>query len=94
MEACTLDEIRDFFSGDEFARTCLGATIDDFDFETSTATVSMTFDTDNSAKGTTLTAIARPDKQGRNLAFFTIDEYDEFNNHVARVTATVMRTEH
>jgi acyl-CoA thioesterase len=136
VEACTLDEIRDFFSGDEFARTCLGATIDDFDFETSTATVSMTFDNRHHnaqrfimggvffsladyalavasnvnqppsasvnasiehlrrAKGTTLTAIARPDKQGRNLAFFTIDEYDEFNNHVARVTATVMRTEH
>lgn len=37
----TLDEIRDFFLHDRFASQCLGAQIDDFDFETFEATVSM-----------------------------------------------------
>lgn len=136
MEARTIEDIREFFAGDEFARTCLGATIDDFDFATGTATVSMTFDNRHHnaqgfimggvffsladyalaiasnvnqppsastnvsiehlrrAKGSTLRAIARPDKLGHTLAFFTIDEFDETDRLVARATATVMRTEH
>ncbi len=33
-----------YFAEDEFATKCLGAKLDDFDFETGTATVSMTID--------------------------------------------------
>ncbi len=136
MTFTTIEEIREFFADDEFARKCLGATIDDFDFETSTSTVSMTIDGRHHnaqgfvmggvffsladyalaiacnvnqapsasvvssiehmrrAKGNKLTAIAKPDKAGRSLGFFTIDVFDELENHVARMTSTVMRTDH
>ena len=39
-----MDDIRAFFAKDEFATKCLGATVDDYDFETGTATVSMKID--------------------------------------------------
>ena len=45
-------------------------------------------------KGNTLKAVAYPDKLGRNLAFFTVDLFDEPGNLVARMSATVMRTTH
>ena len=45
-------------------------------------------------KGNKLKAVAHPDKLGRNLAFFTIDLFDEPGNLVARMSATVMRTTH
>lgn len=132
----TIEEIREFFADDQFARKCLGATIDDFDFETSVATVSMTLDDRHHnaqgfvmggvffsladyalavacnvnqplsasvvssiehmrrARGQKLIAIASPDRVGKNLGFFTIDVYDELNTHVARMTSTVMRTDH
>ena len=45
-------------------------------------------------KGNKLKAVAHPDKLGRNLAFFTIDLFDEPGNLVARMSATVMRTNH
>lgn len=136
MEFKTLEEIRAYFANDRFATQCLGAHIDDYDFETGVATVSMELDnrhynaqefimggvffsladfalavasnvnqppsaSTNSSiahmrriKGNKLTAVASPDKLGRNLAFFTIDLFDEPGNLVARVSATVMRTEH
>lgn len=37
----TIEQIREFFSNDRFASLCLGATVDDFDYETFEATVSM-----------------------------------------------------
>lgn len=136
MDFKNIDEIRAYFADDEFANKCLGARIDDYDFETGVATASMTIDdrhhnaqgfvmggvffsladyalavssnvnqppsasTNASmahmrrAKGSTLTAVASPDKLGRNLAFFTVDIFDEPGNLVARMSATVMRTEH
>lgn len=39
-----IEDIRAYFADDEFARKCLGATIDDYDFETGIATVSMEID--------------------------------------------------
>lgn len=131
-----MDDIRAFFAKDEFATKCLGATIDDFDFDTGVVTVSMTIDdrhhnaqgfvmggvffsladfalavasnvnqppsaSTNASiahmrrvKGSKLRAVASPDKIGRALSFFTIDIFDEFDNLVARMTATVMRTTH
>ena len=44
VEAYSIEDIRALFKDDQFATKCLGATIDAFDFETSTATVSMTLD--------------------------------------------------
>ena len=46
------------------------------------------------AKGDKLIARARPDKLGRNLAYFTVDIFDGEQRHVARMTATCMRTDH
>ena len=136
MDFDNIEDIRAYFADDEFARKCLGATIDDYDFETGIATVSMEIDdrhhnaqgfvmggvffsladyalavasnvnqppsaSTNSSiahmrrvKGNTLKAVAHPDKLGRNLAFFTIDLFDELGNLVARMSATVMRTNH
>lgn len=37
----SIEQIRDFFSKDRFASTCLGAHVDSFDFDTQEATVSM-----------------------------------------------------
>lgn len=136
MDLENLDQIREFFSDDEFATKCLGAHIDSFDFDTHVAKVSMDLDDRHHnaqgyimggvffaladfalavssnvnqppsasinasvehmrrAKGNRLIATSTPDKIGRNLAFFTIDVRDELDTHVARVTATVMRTDH
>ncbi len=44
MDLNNMDDIRAYFAKDEFARKCLGATIDDYDFETGVATVSMEID--------------------------------------------------
>ena len=46
------------------------------------------------AKGSRLVATAAPDKLGRTLTFFTIDVFDGEGTHVARMTATCMRTDH
>lgn len=136
MDFDSIEGIRAYFADDEFARKCLGAAIDDYDFETGIATVSMEIDdrhhnaqgfvmggvffsladyalavasnvnqppsaSTNSSiahmrrvKGNKLKAVAHPDKLGRNLAFFTIDLFDEPGNLVARMSATVMRTTH
>ncbi|MEI3376682.1 MAG: PaaI family thioesterase [Coriobacteriales bacterium] len=136
MDLNNMDDIRAYFAKDEFARKCLGATIDDYDFETGVATVSMEIDdrhhnaqgfvmggvffsladyalavasnvnqppsaSTNASiahmrrvKGNKLKAVAYPDKLGRNLAFFTVDLIDEPGNLVARMSATVMRTDH
>ncbi len=136
MDLNNMDDIRAYFAKDEFARKCLGATIDDYDFETGVATVSMKIDdrhhnaqgfvmggvffsladyalavasnvnqppsaSTNASiahmrrvKGNRLKAVAYPDKLGRNLAFFTVDLIDEPGNLVARMSATVMRTDH
>lgn len=52
MNASNMNEIRDFFAKDRFATECLGATVDDYDPETSTATVSMTLEErHNNAQG-------------------------------------------
>lgn len=136
MDFNNIEEIREYFADDQFARKCLGATIDDYDFETGIATVSMKIDdrhhnaqgfvmggvffsladyalavasnvgqapsasTNASmahmrrAKGSILRAVASPDKLGRTLAFFTVDIFDEPGNLVAKMNATVMRTDH
>lgn len=136
MDFDNIEDIRTYFADDEFARKCLGATIDDFDFDAGVATVSMKIDDRHHnaqgfvmggvffaladyalavasnvnqppsasvnismnhmrrAKGTTLKAIAYPDKAGRNLGFFTVDVIDEPGNVVARMIATVIRTTH
>lgn len=136
MDLNNMDEIRAYFAKDEFATKCLGATIDDYDFETGTATVSMRIDdrhhnaqgfvmggvfftladfalavasnvnqppsaSTNASiahmrrvKGDVLKAVAYPDKLGRTLSFFTIDLFDGTDRLVARVSATVMRTDH
>ena len=44
MDFDSIEGIRAYFADDEFARKCLGATIDDYDFETGIATVSMEID--------------------------------------------------
>lgn len=44
MDFKNIEEIREYFADDEFAVKCLGATIDDYEFETGVATVSMTID--------------------------------------------------
>ncbi len=44
MDFDNIEDIRAYFADDEFARKCLGATIDDYDFETGIATVSMEID--------------------------------------------------
>ncbi|MGI6591264.1 MAG: PaaI family thioesterase [Eggerthellaceae bacterium] len=46
------------------------------------------------AKGKRLIAKARPDKLGRNLAFITVDVYDELGTHCTRMVATMARTDH
>lgn len=136
MDLNNMDDIRAYFAKDEFAIKCLGATIDDYDFDTGVATVSMEIDdrhhnaqgfvmggvffsladyalavasnvnqppsaSTNASiahmrrvKGNKLKAVAYPDKLGRNLAFFTVDILDEPGNLVARMSATVMRTDH
>lgn len=136
MDFNNIEEIRAYFADDQFARKCLGAVIEDYDFETGVATVSMTIDERHHnaqgfvmggvffsladyalavssnvnqppsastnatmahmrrVKGNTLRAVARPDKLGRTLAFFTVELFDEPGNLVANMTATVMRTEH
>lgn len=136
MDLHTIEEIREYFAGDEFAVKCLGATIDEYDFETGAATVSMTLDDRhhnaqgfvmggvffsladyalavasnvnqppsasvnssiahmNRAKGERLIAVAEPNRLGKSLAFFTIDVFDELGTHAARMTSTVMRTDH
>lgn len=44
MHFDNIDELRDYYSHDEFARECLGARIDSYDFETHEAQVSMDVD--------------------------------------------------
>ncbi len=44
LEFQTIDDVRNFFANDEFAKKCLGAKIDDFNFQTGEATVSMDLD--------------------------------------------------
>lgn len=45
------------------------------------------------AKGSRLIATCTADKSGRRLGFYTIDVHDDLGTHVAKMTATVMRTE-
>lgn len=133
MHFDNIDELREYYSHDEFARECLGAHIDAYDFETHEAQVSMRADgrhhnalgtvmggvmfsladfalavacnTDqpdscsvnhaisfmSTAKDDRLVAVARPDKTGRKLAFFTVDVSDGVGTKLARMTATVFR---
>lgn len=44
MEFETLEDMRAYFADDEFATKCLGATLEAFEPDTGTATVSMTVD--------------------------------------------------
>ena len=44
MDFDSIEDIRAYFADDEFAHKCLGATIDDYDFETGIASVSMEID--------------------------------------------------
>ncbi|MGI6032441.1 MAG: PaaI family thioesterase [Coriobacteriales bacterium] len=46
------------------------------------------------AKTDELRAVAKPDKLGSTLAFFTVDVFDGFDRHLCRMTATCMRTDH
>lgn len=136
MDFDSMELMREYFADDEFATKCLGATLDSFDYETGTATVSMTIDDRHHnaqgfvmggvffaladfalavatnvgqepsasvssaiqymrrAKGDKLIAKAYPDKLGRALTFFTVDVEDELGTHIARMTATCMRTTH
>ena len=128
MDFDSMELMREYFADDEFATKCLGATLDSFDYETGTATVSMTIDDRHHnaqgfvmggvffaladfalavatnvssaiqfmrrAKGERLIAKAYPDKLGRALTFFTVDVEDELGTHIARMTATCMRTTH
>ncbi len=43
-----------------------------------------------SCKGSRLIAVARPDRNGRRLGFYTVDVFDDLGTHCARMTATVM----
>lgn len=136
MDFASMEEMREYFSHDEMATKCLGASLDGYDYETGAATVSMTVDDRHHnaqgfvmggtifaladfalavatnvgqaasssvsssiqfmrrAKGERLVAIARPDKVGRTMTFFTIDVEDGYGDHVARMTATCVRTDH
>lgn len=129
----TLDQIREFFSHDRFASQCLEASVDNFDYETFEATVSMSIkdshlnghdivmggvyftladfalavscnvnqepttsinasiNTMKACKGSKLIAIARPDRAGRRLGFYTVDVFDDLETHCARMVATVIR---
>lgn len=133
QEMNSIEQIREFFKGDRFASTCLGATIDDFDFESCEATVSMDVEDRHlnghdivmggvyftladfalavssnvnqapgssisnsinfmkSCKGNRLIAIARPDRCGRRLGFYTVDVYDDLGTYCARMVATVAK---
>lgn len=44
IELSTIEEVRDYFADDQFAKKCLGAHIDSYNFETGEAVVSMTID--------------------------------------------------
>lgn len=46
-----------------------------------------------SCRGSRLTAIARPDRSGRRFGFYTVDVFDDLDNHCARMTATVAKIE-
>lgn len=133
MECSSIEEIRDYYVQDQFANKCLNAQIDDFDFDTGVAKVSMKIDdrhhnamggvmggvlfsladyalaiacntnqspsvsVDHSisfmkaAKGERLIAIAKPERLGRRLAFFSVDIYDELDTYVSHMSATVCR---
>ena len=132
MDFKSIDIMREYFAGDEFATKCLGARIDSF--EPGRAVVSMDLDDRHHnaqgfvmggvpfsladfalavcsnvdqppsasvvntieylrrAKGQRLIATCVADKAGRTLGFYTIDVHDELGTHVAKMTATVMRT--
>ncbi len=59
-----------------------------------TASVSSAIQYMSRARGARLIATARADKSGRTLGFYTVDVTDELGTHVARMTATCMRTSH
>ena len=59
-----------------------------------TASVSSAIQFMRRAKGDRLIATAHPDKLGRAMTYFTVDVHDGLGNHVARMTATCMRTSH
>ncbi|MBO4365810.1 MAG: PaaI family thioesterase [Eggerthellaceae bacterium] len=56
-----------------------------------TSSVSSSINFMKECKGDVLVAIANPDRSGRRLGFYTIDVYDNLNNHCARMTATCAR---
>lgn len=53
--------------------------------------VSNTIEFMSPARGRTLIAEARADRQGRAIGFYTVDVTDELGTHVARMTATCFR---
>ena len=54
------------------------------------SSVSNCINTMKSCKGSRLIAVARPDRNGRRLGFYTVDVFDDLGTHCARMTATVM----
>lgn len=56
-----------------------------------TVSVSHSIDFFRSTKGTKLIATCRCDKEGKNLAFFTVDVTDDLGKDIARMTATCAR---
>lgn len=56
-----------------------------------TVSVSHSIDFFRATRGTKLIARARCDKEGRNLAFFTVDVTDDLGKAIARMTAVSSR---
>ena len=56
-----------------------------------TSSVNSSINIMKECKGNVLVAIANLDRSGRRLGFYTVDVYDELNNHCARMTATCLR---
>lgn len=58
-----------------------------------TVSVSHSIDFFRATKGTKLIATARCDKEGRRLAFFTVDVVDDLGKDIAKMTAVSSRVE-
>lgn len=56
-----------------------------------TSSISSSINIMRPCQGSILIAIASPDRTGRRLSFYTIDVFDDLNNHCARMTATCAR---
>ncbi len=59
--------------------------------EEPTASVSSTIEYTSTAKGSTLIAKGRVVKSGKSLGFYTIDIFDNLDNHVAQMISTCHR---